>query len=403
MHKKIVVSLLIVASLAVGFTGGAFYSKSGSSIELPSILGGLINRDVNKPEDVDFSEFWTVWDMLHENYVDKDKISNNTDLLYGSIDGLVNSIGDPYTVFLKPVASKNFLQQIDGSFGGIGIEIGLRNDILTVIAPIKDTPAAKAGLLAGDKITKIGDKSTAGIKVEEAVELIRGPKGTKIKLTYVRGAAKSGTEVTITRGEIKIPAIDLKIDGKIAYIQFSIFNKNADFEFDKAAKEISKSGADRIILDLRNNPGGLLDSAVNITSYFLDTDKIVTIERFGNGKEQIYKTRPNGILKDYPLIILINEGSASASEILAGAIKDNRGITLIGKKSFGKGSVQEIRNLSDGASLKITIAKWFTPKDMSISDHGIMPDIEVELTEDDFKAEKDPQLDKAKELIQNLK
>ncbi len=324
-------------------------------------------------------------------------------MLYGAIDGLVNSVGDPYTVFLKPAASRNFIQEINGSFGGVGIEIGLKENILTVIAPIKNTPAAKAGLLAGDKIVKINDKSTAGMKVEDAVNLIRGPRGTKVKLTYIRGTVKSGTEITLIREEIKIPAIDLKIDGNTAYIQFSIFNKNADAEFDKAAKEITKSKADRIILDLRNNPGGLLDSAVNIAGYFLDANKIVTTEKFGDGKEQIYKTQPNGILKNYPLIILINEGSASASEILSGAIKDNRGVTLVGKKSFGKGSVQEVRDLPEGASLKITIAKWYTPKGISISAQGITPDVQVELTEDDFKHNKDPQLDKAKQLIQNLK
>ncbi len=402
MYKRILTPILIVVSLAVGFVGGAFYSQS-PSLPIPDSIRGFINRDSGKPKDVDFSEFWTVWDLLHQDYVDQGKLADNKNLLYGAIEGLVNAVGDPYTVFLRPVESSKFKQEISGSFAGIGIEIGLRNDVLTVIAPIKDTPADKAGLLAGDKIIKIGDKSTADMTVDEAVNLIRGPRGTPVTLTYVRGDAKSGVEITIVRDTIKIPALSMKIEGNTAYLEFSIFNKNADAEFEKAAKEIIASGADRIILDLRNNPGGLLDSSVNIASYFLDQGLIVTTEKFGDGKENVFKTRPNGLLKNYPIIILINEGSASASEILAGAIKDNRGVTIVGKKSYGKGSVQEINDLSGGASLKITVAKWFTPKGVSISDQGIVPDVIVERTEDDFKNNRDPQLDKAKELIKNLK
>lgn len=399
MNKRLIIPLLIVISLVAGFGGGLVYGKSQS---LPPAVGSLINQAINKPSDVDFAQFWQVWELLHENYVDKSKLNNN-DLLYGAIDGLVRSVGDPYTVFLPPKESEKFSQEINGSFGGIGIEIGLRNDIITVIAPIKDTPAEKAGLLAGDKIIKIGDKSTADMKLEEAVNLIRGPKGTPVTLTYLRNGAKEGKEITMTRAAIKIPTVAWKlVDDDIAYVQLFVFNRNVDAEFDKVAKEIVKSPARRIILDLRNNPGGLLDSAINISGYFLDTGKVVVSERFGDTKENVFKTEPNGLLKSYPLVILLNKGSASASEIVSGALKDNRNVTIVGEKSFGKGSVQEVRDLPQGASLKITIAKWFTPKGNSISDHGIAPDIEIKRSEDDLKTDKDPQLDKAKEVIKKI-
>ncbi len=399
MSKRISTVTSIIIALAVGFTGG-FYFK-GTRIEAP-VLRDLINREVGQPEKVDFSTFWDVWNLLNTRYVDKDDF-NTQDLVYGAINGLVGAVGDPYTVFLEPKESEEFAQQIKGSFSGVGIEIGLRDNVLTVIAPIKDTPAARAGLLAGDKIIKIDDKSTEGMKLNEAVQLIKGKRGTEVVLTIARKGAEN-KEVPIVRDNIKIPTISWELlDDNTAYLELFVFNRNVDSEFKKAAEEIVKSNADRIILDLRNNPGGLLDSAINIASYFLGADQIVTIEKFGDGTENIFRTRPNGQLKDYPVIILINKGSASASEILAGALNDNRGVTLVGETSFGKGSVQEIAELAKKASLKITIAKWLTPNGISINDNGIEPDIRVEISGEDIENSRDPQLDKARELIKNLK
>jgi len=400
MRKRFLIPILIIISLAAGFVGGFYYKE----LRIPApVVNVLLNKDVNQPQGVDFSTFWTVWNLLHSKYVDSGKL-NTQDLVYGAIDGLVKAVGDPYTVFFKPKESEEFNQQISGSFSGIGIEIGLRDDILTVIAPIKNTPAAKAGLLAGDRITKINDQSTDGMKLDEAVSLIRGPKGSQVKLTIYRDKTKETKDITITRDVIKIPAVDWKLlDGNVAHVEIYTFNENVDSEFKKAAQEITESKADRIILDLRDDPGGLLDSAVNIAGYFLDTDKIVTIERFGDGTENQFRTQPKGQLKKYPLIVLINKGSASASEILAGALKDNRGVLIVGETSFGKGSVQEVTQLPQKASVKITIAKWLTPNGQSINDNGIKPDVEVQRTEDDIKADKDPQLDKALELIKNLR
>lgn len=399
MLAKRFIPIIIIITLGAGFAGGFYFKDSGATAP---VLTNLINRNLTST-DVDFSQFWSVWDLLHDRFVDRDKLDTQN-LVYGAIDGMVKAAGDPYTVFFKPKESQEFAQQISGAFGGIGIEIGLRKDILTVIAPIKDTPAARAGLLAGDKIVRIGEKSTEGMKIDEAVGLIRGPRGTKVMLVIARDGLDKTKEFTIIRDIIKIPAVAWKmLDENTAYIEMFVFNRNVDDEFKKTAEEIVKSKATRIILDLRNNPGGLLDSAINIAGYFLEANQVVTIEKFGDGKTNEFRTQPNGLLKNYPLIVLINKGSASASEILSGALKDNRGVLLVGETSFGKGSVQEVDELAKKASVKITIAKWFTPKDISIDENGIKPDVEIKRTEEDAQNDKDPQLDKARELIKNLR
>ncbi|MEK7506841.1 MAG: S41 family peptidase, partial [Patescibacteria group bacterium] len=360
-----------------GFAGGFYFNQYKTVLPLGQ---DIINREADQPQGVDFTLFWKAWNVIQKKYVDQSKL-NTQDLVYGAIDGLVKAVGDPYTVFFKPKESADFAQEINGAFGGIGIEIGLRNNLVTVIAPIEGTPAAKAGLLAGDKIIKIGDKSTEGMSINDAVSQIRGPKGTPVKLTTAREGVAAPKEYSIIRDTIKVPTVRWKIvDAETAYIQLFVFNRNLDADFEKTAKAITESRAKRIILDLRNNPGGLLDSAVNITSYFLDGDQIVTVEKFGDGKENDFRAAANGRLKNYPLVILINKGSASASEILAGALKDQRGITIIGEKSFGKGSVQQVEELPGKSSVKVTVAKWFTPKGTSINDNGIEPDIKVERT-----------------------
>lgn len=400
-NVKIKFAIIAVLIVAVSFAGGFYFHQRLSKTYVP--IKEVINRELGQPQGIDFSLFWKTWDLIQSRYVDQDKIKNQ-DLVYGAIDGMVKAVGDPYTVFFKPEESENFAQEINGTFGGIGIEIGLRDNILTVIAPIKGTPAEKAGLLAGDKIIKIGEKSTEGLRVDEAVNIIRGPKGTPVRLIINRENSSSTKEVTIIRDTIKIPTVSWKLlDGKTAYIQLFVFNRNVDDDFKKIAKEIVNSKADRIILDLRNNPGGLLDSSVSIASYFLNPNQLVIQEKYANGKNDEFRTSNNGQLKNYPLVIITNKGSASASEILAGAIKDNRGVIIVGEKSFGKGVVQEVDELPGRASVKITIAKWFTPKGTSINDNGIEPDIIIERTEADINAKRDPQLDKALEIVKQLK
>src|SRR3989339_29947 len=394
--------VVLVGVLLIGLAVGYFIGQ----YEPSPVVARLINKDAVKYKDIDFELFWQVWDKLNEKYVDKGELSNEK-MFYGAIAGMVNSAGDPYTTFFEPVESKKFQEEISGSFGGVGLELSKKNNVLTVVSPLKGTPADKAGIKAGDKVVKINGKSTQEMSVDEAVNLIRGKKGTKFILSISNGELR---DYELTRDTIKIPTVDLKYfeegSNKIAYMQIYSFNQNVESEFNKAAQDIIKSGATRLILDLRNNPGGLLDSAINMAGWFLNRGQIVVMEQFGDGTRNEFKSNGNGLLK-LPTGILMNGGSASGSEILAGALHDNRRIKLVGEKWFGKGSVQELENFSDGSSLKVTIAKWLTPNGISISEKGIEADIKVMLPEDPKELEalvigekgKDPQLDKALELL----
>ena len=389
--KKYITPIIIVICLGIGFFGGLKYDAYRAQ-----------NINAIKPEEVDLSSFWQAWNLLHDNFFGKSELKTQ-DLIYGAIEGMVKSADDPYTVFFPPAESKAFTEQIQGSFGGVGVEIGMRNNVLTVIAPIKDSPAYIAGIQSGDSITKIDDKPTDGMDINEAVTLIRGKKGTSVMLSLYRESNNNLFDVKVIRDTIKIPATEWKmLDGNIAYLQVSVFSQNVDQEFQKAAVEISKSSATKIILDLRNNPGGLLDSSVNLAGYFLEEGKTVMIERESGGQETIFKTRHSALLKNYPLVVIINKGSASASEILAGALRDNRNVTIVGETSFGKGSVQDIFDMPQGATVKITIAKWFTPNGNSIDEDGIKPNVEITRSDDDINNGTDSQLDKAMEIIKNL-
>ncbi len=401
-----ILTFSIILSLTVGFGAGVGFSRYETFKSLP-IISRLINQESSRTKDVDFALFWQVWAKLNDKYVDKNKLDPQK-LVYGAIEGMVNTAGDPYTVFFEPVVSKKFQEEIAGQFGGVGIEVGKKGGILTVIAPVKDTPAFKAGIKAGDKILKIDSKSTADMAIDEAVNMIRGKMGTKVVLTIATIGQKGTKDIALIRDAIKIPTVEWKlINDHIAYIQVFSFNENVDSLFKDAAQEILKSKADSIILDLRNNPGGLLDSAINLAGWFLDKDSLVTSEVFGNGTKNDFKTDGNAAFKTYRVAILINGGSASASEILSGALHDDRQTKLVGEKSFGKGSVQELEHFEGGSSLKVTVAKWLTPAGISISEKGIEPDVKIELTEEDVKKEDfhvgdaghDPQLDKAIEVI----
>ena len=401
-RKFLIISILL--SLIAGFSVGFWFANNKSVDDLP-IIRELINKDVGQPTNLDFSLFWDVWNSLNTKYVDPSKLDTQK-MLYGAIKGMVDSVGDPYTVFLEPKISKKFQEEISGAFGGVGMEIGKRNDILTVIAPLKDTPAYQAGIKAGDKILKIDGKVTGGLSVEEAVNLIRGKKGTKVVLT-ISNNGSDPKEIELIRDTIKIPSVEWELlNENVAYLQVYTFNQNVDSEFQKAATQILKSPATKLIVDMRNNPGGLLDSAINLAGWFLKDNQVVTMQEFRDGTREEFKSKGNGALRIYQTLFLINGGSASASEILAGAVHDNLDIQLVGEKSFGKGSVQQLEEFKNGSSLKVTIAKWLTPNGRSITDLGIEPNVEVKMPEDPEEGEveigtpgKDPQLDKALELL----
>jgi len=393
--KFIVVILLVLLSFSSGYIFGA---KSIPSIER---IGGVINKEKEKPVGVDFSLFWDAWRLLEEQYVGEE-LDQRT-LVHGAISGLVDSVGDPYTVFLNPEDTEKFEEDLRGSFEGIGAEIGIRDDTLTIISPIKGTPAERSGLRAGDKILEIDETSTFGLSLDEAVNLIRGPEGTTVALNILRGdTLEDTTVIEITRAVIEIPAMDWElIEGSIAHIEIYNFNMALEQEFPVALTDLLVEGADRIILDLRNNPGGLLGTSVEIAGYFLPKNTLVVSED-SKGDKSEHKTRQSSQAIDLPMVILVNQGSASASEILAGALRDHNGVQLVGQQTFGKGSVQILQKLKDNSTIKITVAEWLTPSGLSINKEGLRPDVEVEYTEEDFDEDRDPQLDKAIEIIKNL-
>lgn len=405
--KRQYLILIVLLSLVVGFGGGFEFNRLQVGSELP-IIQNLVNLEENRPENVDFSLFWETWENLSDKYVDGNKIDKQK-MLYGAISGMVNSVGDPYTVFLEPKVTKKFEEEISGSFGGVGIEVGKRDDILTVIAPIEGTPAFKAGIKVGERILAIDGNSTLNLSIEESVNMIRGKKGSKVTLTISNPEQTKTREVELIRETIKVPTVTYQSieNGKIGHIEIASFNQNVDSDFKKSVDAFIKSGSRSLIIDLRNNPGGLLDSAIYLAGFFLEKGQVVVKEEFKDKTTNSFVAEGNGVLKNYNIIVLINGGSASASEILAGALHDNLGIKLVGEKTFGKGSVQELVKLDGGSSLKVTIAKWLTPKGVSITDMGIEPDVKVEIVEEEITnggvefgtPGKDPQLDKAIELL----
>ncbi|MBU2037236.1 S41 family peptidase [Patescibacteria group bacterium] len=398
--KKILYLIIGLILIAASFSGGYWYGQNNR----PAIerVIGLQNLEQNKVSAVDFDIFWDTWVRVQEKFVNRAKLDYQK-MVYGAIAGMLSSLEDPYTIFMTPEENKDFSQSLQGNLEGIGAEVGMRKGMVTVISPLAESPAMKAGLKAGDKILKVGEKITAGLTIDEAVNLIRGPKGTEVLLTIARDGWSETKEFKIIRAVINIPVVKLEMkpvgEKDIAYLALYHFTDNSYLEFQKAAQEILTSKASGIILDLRNNPGGYLESAVDIASWFLTSDQVVVTEDYGNGKKKEHKSRGINKLGSYPAVILINQGSASASEILAGALRDNKRNKLVGEKSFGKGSVQELEQMPGGTSLKITVAKWLTPSGHSIMDDGLEPDVNVDFTVEDFNNGLDPQLDKALELL----
>jgi carboxyl-terminal processing protease len=359
---------------------------------------------VPQPGTVDFSLFWDAYSKLQNNFIDPSKITNQK-IVYGAIEGMTKSLGDPYTAFFDPEQAKMFQQDLDGSFEGIGVEVGVKKDLLTVIAPLKGTPGQRAGLESGDVIVKINGQDATNMSADEAVNLIRGPKGTAVTLNILRDGWNSPKDIKIIRDKITVPSVEWSLkDGDVAYIEIYQFDDTLASDFKTIALSILQSPAKKIVLDLRDNPGGYLEAAQEVAGWFLQNGQTLTIEDFAKGKgQQIYKTDGNADLANYPTVVLINQGSASASEILSGALRDDRGVQLIGTRSFGKGCVQEMINLRGGSFLKITIANWLTPKGGSISDVGLTPNVKVDMTDQDIQQKKDPQLAKALEIIKTLK
>ena len=345
----------------------------------------------------DFQSFWELWSLIKQKYAGSDV--DDAELFEGAKKGLVESLGDDYSVFMDKEESSEFLSDLSGQFEGIGAEIGIRNNILTIISPLPDTPAEKAGIKAGDQVLSIDGVSTANMTLTKAVSLIRGEKGTNVVLGVKH---KDGTEedIIIVRDTITYSSLTYEMkEENIGYIRMIRFNSDVSSLFSEAVEDLLSEDIKGIILDLRNNPGGYMNMAINTAGYWIDND-VVVIEKFKDRDDaKNHISSGEAKLKDIETIVLVNEGSASASEIVAGALQDYNLATIIGEKTFGKGSVQEMRLLSDGSYIKFTIAKWYTPKNNSIDGEGITPDVVVEYSAEDYSNSIDTQLNKALELL----
>ena len=403
--------------------GGAFffgYQQGGKHISAELTITELQNKDIGQPEQVDFSSFWQAWNVINEKFVTTATSTTAQEKVYGAIEGLAKSLGDPYTIFFPPEKSKTFETEISGKFEGVGMELGIKDNILSVVAPLKDTPAFRAGIKSGDKIIKIDDTLSADMTVEAAVKMIRGPRGTEVRLTIGREGQSGPLEIKIVRDVINIPTIDTEVkqvtagasgnEGNNAWrngiyvIKLYNFSANSSNLFREALRSFIESGTHKLILDLRGNPGGYLEAAVDMASWFLPTGKVVVSEEYAKGTEPtIHRSRGYNIFNNtLKMVILVNEGSASASEILAGALREQNIAKLIGAKTFGKGSVQELVKITPETSLKLTIARWLTPLGHSISEEGLTPDYKVKISTKDLEAKRDPQMDKAVEILKGM-
>jgi carboxyl-terminal processing protease len=377
--------------LVVGFFGGALFASKNAYV--------FAQGSSQAPENVDLAPFWRLWNELDARFVpaDEEQAFTTEEHIYGAMQGLAGSYGDPYTVYLPPVEAEQFAEDLAGNFEGVGMEIALRDGILTVVAPLKGTPAYRAGIRPGDLILKIDGDPTDGLSVDEAVKKIRGPRGTAVNLTLFRD--EEIVEIPVIRDVINIPTIDTEIVGDVFVIHLYNFSANAPNEFRAALREFGDSGLGNLVLDLRGNPGGYLEAAVDMASFFLPAGAIVVTEDFGGKRDpRHHRSYGYNVFRGLDMVILIDRGSASASEILAGALSQHGVATLVGSKSFGKGSVQELVPITGDSSLKVTVAHWKTPDGTSISKNGLVPDEEV--TDKDIRDDIDEVLNKALEILQ---
>lgn len=404
-NKLLGTTLAILLVVAAFFSGLQIGKRDLSVIPLEAGIFSIFGTSAKPDNEADLAEFWRVWNLMDEKFVATKATSTPDSLekVRGAIAGLVDSFGDPYTVYMPPSDAEKFNEDIAGNFSGVGMEVGLRNDLVTVIAPLPETPAEAAGIRSGDIIVKIDGQSTENMTVDQAVALIRGEEGTEVILTVYREGQPEFLEKKITRAVINIPTLDTEIAGDVFIIKLYSFNALAESKMRAAIDEYERGGYKKMVLDLRGNPGGFLESAVTIAGYFLPAGKVVVRENFGAGKEEkVYRTQGQRIdhLNPDSFVILIDGGSASASEILSGALSEHKVATTIGQTTFGKGSVQELVDLPGDAALKVTIARWLTPEGVSFSEGGLEPIVKIENKLEDIEAGKDPQKEAALKWLQ---
>lgn len=394
--------LIGVVGFVLGWQASNFGLLGGAKVSIEKRLSGVPILSDQNDYDVDMELFWTVWDELEKKYVDE-SVLENEGMVYGAIKGMVDALADPYTVFMTPEESKQFNASLDGTLEGIGAELTVRDNNLVIVSPLRRSPAEKAGLLSGDIIYQIDGKMANEMTLVDAIMAIRGKKGTTVTLTIIREEVTEPFDVSIVRDSIDIESVTTeKLDNDIVYLSVNQFNDKTNEEFGKAISEMVLEEPLGLIIDLRFNGGGYLDIAVELLSYLLPADSPAVVLKERDQEDEILYTNGNPKLLNVPLVVIVNDSSASASEIVAGAIQDlKRGIVL-GVKTFGKGSVQEVETFADGSSIRMTIAKWHTPNGRSIDEIGLTPDIVVEITEEDIEEEFDRQKDEAIKYLENL-
>ncbi|MBI2551930.1 PDZ domain-containing protein [Candidatus Uhrbacteria bacterium] len=402
--RKFISSAIVAVFIAVSFIfGWSVGRKSGTPATTAMEAEGGLVQGKNSPaqyllQDVNFDLFWEVWDMVKDRYVEQPVF--DTQLFYGALTGVVGSLGDPYSVFLDPETTQKFTAELSGVFEGIGAEIGIQKEQLVIIAPLPGTPAEASAVRSGDRIIAIDGQDTRGMPLDIAVSNIRGPKGSTVELTLLREGWDEPRKFPIIRDTINIESVrfEKRKDG-LAYLKIVYFNESTPGLFEQAIQQIISQNPKGIILDLRNNPGGFLEVAVSVASAWVPSGEVVVWQEFQGSRKEAFRAQGTARLGDIPTAVLINNGSASASEIVAGALRDHGKGKLIGETTFGKGSVQSFEQLRGGSALKLTIAHWLTPKGQQIEGEGIVPDIAVEMTRDNLDNGEDPQLKKAMELL----
>ena len=415
-----VLSFLLIASFFFWLGRESFDKRIEIDFgqRVPKVKINQVQYEPTEQKKADLSLFWNVWARLEKFFIDKKALVPQK-MVYGAISGMVNALGDPYTVFLPPEKNKEVEDQLRGSFEGIGIQFGFIDSKMAVIAPLKNTPAEKAGLRAGDLILKIDGQETVGLSLAEAQTLIKGPKGTKVTLTVLGEQDEEPREVEIIRGEIVLKSVEVDIREEptgqvkkegdlifvekegIALIKVARFTQQTLGEWDRIISnfQLPISKIRGVVLDLRDNPGGYLSGAVYLAGEFVKEKELITRQEKSTGESLEFRVERRGELLDVPLVVLVNKGSASSSEILAGALQEKGRAKLIGEKTFGKGSIQEVQDLPQGAGLHITTARWLLPSGKSIDKDGLKPDFEVKMTKEDIEAKRDPQYEKARDIL----
>ena len=409
--------VLLIALVGLLVVGGAFIAGFGAGVVVAPLSPALSSAGIEPPipspaptatptvsleasetEEETFGLFWEVWHILQEEYYGQ--LPDETGMTHGAIQGVLDTLDDDHTAFFDPDVAKMMRQDMSGSFEGIGAHVRMQEDgRLMIVAPIEGQPAEAAGLRRGDIILEADGVSLEGMNIWEAISHIRGPEGSVVRLTVLREGLAEPFVVEIERASIPMPTIKAEmLDNKVAYVKLFEFNSQANARLEEALEELLARDPRGLILDLRNNPGGFLNEAVNVASQFISEGHIL-LERFGDGTEHVYEAREGGVALEVPMVVLVNAGSASASEIVAGALQDTGRGTLIGETTFGKGSVQLLHRLRDDSELRVTVARWFTPDDRLIHGHGLEPDVVVEMTPEDMDAGLDPQLDRAVEYL----